>query len=47
MGNASAERSEVYGDVFYTVTKRTVAMSPHDTGDAFSITESSGSLKQK
>lgn len=46
MGNALAERSEVSGDISSTVTKRTVAMSPHNTGQSFSITESTGSLKQ-
>lgn len=47
MGSAFAEKSEVSGDVFLTVTKRTAAMSPHNTGESFSITESTGLLKQK
>ena len=47
MGTASAERSEVSGDVFYTLSKRTAAVIPHNTGQAVSITESTGSLKQK
>ena len=32
MGAALAERSEVSGDVFYTVAKRTTVASPHNTG---------------